>query len=334
MRELIAAAIAASLLAGCTGAEPAKAPSTSPAATTGPSPTSAATTSPAGGAVMATVNGRPVYMDQLNDLLMRSYGMAMAQQLIATELVNQAAAKENLAASDAEMKAEEEQTLLELFGPSIQADQREQLLEQLLTERRISTEQWKMILRRNVLLAKLAEAGITVTDQQLRQEFEEEYGRKVEVRHIQCESLTAAQEILKKLSDGADFAELARKQSTNATGRDGGLLPPIGANSPLVPPALRQAATAMTNVGEVSQPVQIGTTFHILRLERIIDPQEVRFEDVKDKLTAAVRRRAIRRSQQQILMDLIQSAQKEGRIQYVDAILKAKAAEAEQETPR
>lgn len=336
MRELIvAAAIVVSLLAGCAERKPVNAPPASPAAaSTRPSPTSATTTSRPGAEVIVTVNGQPIYRDRLNDLLLRTHGLSMAQQLIAMELVNQAAARENLTASEAETKAEEDQTLLELFGPSIQADQREQLFEQLLTERKISHEQWEMTLRRNVLLAKLAEPGITVTDQQLRQEFEGEYGRKVEVRHIQCESLTAAQEILTKLGEGADFAELAAKQSTNPTGRDGGLLPPIGANSSLVPPALRQAAMAMKNVGEVSQPIQIGTALHILRLERVIDPLDVRFEDVKDKLTAAVRRRATRRSQQQILLDLIQSAQKEGRIQYVDPILKAKAAEAQGEAPQ
>lgn len=279
---------------------------------------------------MAMVNGQPIYMDQLNDFLIRSYGLVMGQQLIATELVNQAAAKEKLTADEAEAKAEEEQTLAELFGPSIRPDQREQLLEQLLSERKISHEQWQMILRRNVLLAKLAQPGIKVTDEQLRQQFEEEYGRKVEVRHIQCESSQAAQEVLKKLAEGADFAELARKSSTNATARDGGLLPPIGAGSSLVPPPIRQAAMAMKTVGETSEPIQAGTAFHILRLERIIDPQDVRLEDVREKLEAAVRRQATRQAQQRILLDLIRSAQKDGQIQYVDAILKAKAAEAEE----
>ncbi len=322
MPKVVVSMIVGYLLAGCAAAQP-----VTKAATTRPTPATAATTHPAGRAVMATVNGAPIYMDQLHDLLVRSQGLAMAQQLIASELVEQAAKKQNLSASDAEVQAEETRTLERLFGGSVGADQREQLLEQLLTEKGIPHEQWRMILYRNILLAKLAEPGITVTDQQIKDAFEDLYGRKVEVRHIQCDSLTSAQEILKKLGEGANFTELAGKESTNATARNGGLLPPIGARSAMIPPPIRGAACALTKVGELSPPVQSGTTFHILRLEKVIEPQNVRLEDVKDKLAANVKSDAIHKAQQQILLDLIRSAQKEGRIQYADPFLKAAAAE-------
>jgi len=328
MLKAMATMMAVYLLAGC-----AEAQSVTTAAATGPTPATAPTTHPTGRAVMATVNGAPIYMDQLHDLLVRSQGLALAQQLIASELVVQAAEKQNLSASQEEVQAEETRTLEGLFGASIGADQREQLLEQLLAEKGIPHEQWRMILHRNVLLAKLAEPGISVTDQQIQEAFEDQYGRKVEVRHIQCDSLTSAQDILKKLNEGADFAELAGKESTNATARDGGLLPPIGARSAMIPPPIRGAAMALTKVGELSPPVQAGTTFHILRLEKVIEPQNVRLEDVKDKLAAEVKHAAIRKAQQQILLDLIRSSQKEGRIQYVDPVLQAAAASVRENSP-
>jgi parvulin-like peptidyl-prolyl isomerase len=280
----------------------------------------------AGVEIMAYVNDAQIYMSELNDLLVRSHGASMAWLLITSELVAQEAARHNIAVTEADLKAEEEKAVEEAFGFVSDPQQRQTLLERNLARRDISPKQWDLILHRNAALRKLATGRTDVGEEELQKEFVEMYGRKVEIRHIQTDSLQDAQEILKKLEQGADFGELARKHSVNRSGRNGGLLPPIGENSLTVPPPIRRVALGMKKVGEISKPIQAGTAYHILYLEKIIDPQDVKFEDVRDKVEAAARQGKLRAVRDRILIELIRAA----KIEYVDPVLKAKTEEGSQ----
>lgn len=282
---------------------------------------------------MAYVAGEPIYMSELHDLLVRAQGVPVAYQLVANELVRQAAQAKGLEASQAEIQAESDRTLEELFPRAQPGQQRERLLHELLQRRGVSAKQWQLVMRRNVLLGKLAAARVTVSDEDLAEEFRLRYGRKVEVRHIQTASLAAAQEALKQLTEGADFAELARRMSINPSAVDGGLLPPIGADSRSVPPAIREAALAMTRVGQLSDPIQVETSYHILRLEKVHPPQDVKFSQVKDALARSARARLLRVEQQKVLQELIQAANDAKSIRYVDPVLKAEVQAAQQAPP-
>jgi len=307
-------------LIGCGQAPESQLPATVPAAVDLPA---APATRPAGGEVMAYVNGKPIYMSQLHEFLVRGYGRQVAQELIAYELVRQEAVRCKVTVSDADVQAEHDETLKRMFGQVEQAEQREGLLEQFLARNKISRRQWDTTMRRNALLRKLAEGRAVVTEAELRDEFARQYGRKVVVRHIQSPSLHEAQEILKALAGGADFATLARQRSVNPSSRNGGLLPPITDKTQAVAPAIRQAAMAMKKKGELSEPIQVVTAFHVLKLERIIEPENVKFDEVKDKLSALVRARQVRFIRQQILQDLIIQAERKSGIVYVNPILKA-----------
>lgn len=297
-------------------------------------PAAAPTTAPSDGPVAVYVNGAAVPMATLNDLLLRAGGLEMARHLVAGELVRQEAARHKIEITDADVQAEHDRTLRRMFGESTgdakggageaaageaAARQREQLLDQLLVQRKVSHVQWRLTMRRSAALRKLAGRDLAVTDQEIRDEFNDRFGRKVVVRHIQTASLADVEKILKRLAEKADFAELARKHSTNAATRNAPL-PPIGKNPDnlQLPPAIRQTALAMKKVGEVSEPIQTGTAFHLLKLEAIVKPDEAKFEDVEDDLRDAVRSRKLLLGQQQILQRLI----REANIEYVNPILK------------
>ena len=297
------------------------APTTAPAPAVTPAAAPAAAPRTTGGAVMAYVNDQPIYMAELNRLLICGYGMAVAQQLIANELVRQQAGRQNVTVSEADLEAEHDQTLRSMFGTVDDPNQRERLLEQLLTRNRVSQEQWRLTMRRNALLGKLAEKQLTVTEDDLKEEFGRQHERKVEVQHIQTASLADAQEVLRKLASGEAFAAMVAKHSIGPSARDGGMLAPFGAKDTGTPPAIREAALAMKKVGEVSDPIQIGTAFHLIKLVRTIEPKDVKFEDVKGALLAAVRARKTKSLQQDLLQILIRGA----RVQYVSPILKSQA---------
>jgi parvulin-like peptidyl-prolyl isomerase len=281
----------------------------------------------AGLEVMAYVNGQPIYMTELHDLLVRSHGLPLAQQLIALELVRQEAGRRGVTVSEADLAREHRRSLEQMF-PQVDSDrQRERLLEQLQAKGKVSPTQWKLTMQRNALLSAMAARQVQVTEQDLREAFAEEFGRRVVIRHIQVPSLPAAQQVLKRLESGADFETVARETSVNPSRARGGLLPAFGKDTEGVPYALRQAALSMEREGQISDPVQVMTAFHILKLEEIIEPKDVAFDDVRGRLIDEVRREKIQQRKNRILVELFRDAKNEDGIEYVDPTLQALEAE-------
>ena len=276
--------------------------------------------------VMAYVNGSPVYMNRLYGLLVLADGMRMAQHVVACELVDQAAADRKLSVREAEVQAEHETTLERMFPDVPQADQRERLLDQLLVRRVIPLRQWRESMRRNVLLGKLSADQVAVTDQELTEAYEDKYGRKVIVRHIQSANSQEAEEVLDRIRQGADFAELAKKVSKGISRADGGLLPPIGPRPRSLPQVLHQAAWAMQDKGGVFGPIKAGTSYHILYLEDIVEPQDVPLADVRDQLEVTVRSGKLQQAKNRLLLELVRKSE----IRWVDPILAGKADSSDQ----
>jgi parvulin-like peptidyl-prolyl isomerase len=77
----------------------------------------------------------------------------------------------------------------------------------------------------------------------------------------------------------------------------------------------------MKKIGEVSDPIQVGTAFHILKLLVIIEPENIKYENVQARLAADVHKRKAVALQQDILQILVRG----GKLQYVDPILKSQA---------
>jgi parvulin-like peptidyl-prolyl isomerase len=91
------------------------------------------------------------------------------------------------------------------------------------------------------------------------------------------EALAKAQEIRKKLVDGADFATLAKAESDDAgSGANGGDLGPAFGHGRMVP-AFEQVAFTIP-VGELSEPVKSQFGYHIIKVE---SRQEKTFIEVR-----------------------------------------------------
>lgn len=285
---------------------------------------------PAGGqgSVMAVVNGQPIYMSQLNHLLVEAYGMPLAQQLIATELVRQEAAAKGITASAKDIEDETQRSLDEMFPGIEKPEDRAGLLTRLMQQQNMTKPMWDLTMLRNVLLRKLAEPNVKITDEQVAAEFDEQYGRRVVIRHVQLASAGEAQKILDLARAGADFAQLAAKHSKNPSGSGGGLLPPIGKLAPGLPPPIRDAALKLKNVGDIAGPVVVGTTFHVIKLEEIIARQNVELPAVRAKIEADLHKRLSRSVQQTLLVEMLRRATAQDRVRFVDPTLKSQADEA------
>jgi foldase protein PrsA len=272
---------------------------------------------------MAYVNGKPIFMEQLTDLLLRGPGMTYARQLVRHEQVRQELREQGRPVSDADVEAEAERILQRMLPGAGSPKERLQVLEHLLTQKQVSRRQWERSIRMAAELRKLAEPRVEVTEQMLREEFWRIHGRQVIVRRIETENLEKAQTVLQKLKDGTDFSLVAWEHSISTTDGEGGLMPPISSKSEEVPEAIRQAALALKVEGEVSDLIQVGATFHVLRLEKTIEPKDVKFEDVRDEIEPLVREEQIRLAQRDILNELDRKA----KVEYVHPVLKRLAVE-------
>ncbi len=89
---------------------------------------------------------------------------------------------------------------------------------------------------------------------------------RTQMRLIRVKERPLAEEIHAKLAQGADFAALARQHSEDASGRDGGVYPPLPSDlgSPLFEKTESLAAGALSEVEEVS--TEGGPRFRIVQV--------------------------------------------------------------------
>ncbi len=313
MRYLLLLCVVAGLVVGCDEnfsavhpAKPAPAPVQKPA--TAPAAAQAAsmpTTAPAGFPEnAATVNGKAIPVAALIEPLIEAHGLRMAELLIANELVAQEAVRLNITVTDADVSQEHELSLRGIFGDQITPDQRQRVLQDLLVRRGLTPSLWESTMRRNALLRKIVLPMIKVDDAMLKSEYARVYGEKIQASHIQLPTLAEAEKIQALLKEGGDFADLAKRYSTNsATASQGGQLAPFSRDDAVVPQAMREAAFNLKD-GQISGIVCVGEGFHIMKVQKRFMPERVSYDSVKETLRQELVQRAVEQLQAQRLQQL------------------------------
>lgn len=108
-----------------------------------------------------------------------------------------------------------------------------------------------------------------VTEDKIRAEYEKRLETMVQetevrARHILVKTEDEAEAILREISDGANFEDVAREKSTGPSGPQGGDLGYFVAGTMV--PEFSEAAFAM-EPGEVSAPVQTDFGWHVIKVE-------------------------------------------------------------------
>jgi parvulin-like peptidyl-prolyl isomerase len=195
--------------------------------------------------------------------------------------------------------------------------ERERALEQVLAhpkegDERTTRAEFDVLVEANAYMRKLVAETLkdSVTDEQLHQQFDRQYGSKVRVRHILVANPQDAIAVRARIDAGEDFAALARKLSLQRdTGERGGELLPFTANDSRVPANFRNIAFSM-KPGDISDPVQVEGGYHLIKLEQIIQPVAVKFEDVKESLRDNVQKALIIQGVNAVRARLAQAAVK------------------------
>jgi peptidyl-prolyl cis-trans isomerase C len=223
--------------------------------------------------VVATVNGKAIDSEMLNVFVLAvssnnpaaevtaEQKKQMLEQLINMTLAAQAGEKEGLE-NDAAVKA------------------RMQLLKtQLLAE--AATEKYMK--------------AHPVSESETKAEYDTQVAnmpKEYKARHILVESKEKADEIIKQLAAGGDFAKIASKESKDAgSGKNGGDLGWFSAQSMVKPFA--DAVAAMQKGQTTPQPVQSEFGWHVINLEDIRSPAAPAYDDVKQQVEMLSQRKKL-----------------------------------------
>jgi len=245
--------------------------------------------------VLAVVNGENIDREQLLKVLMERYGPDELQQLIVDMLVNQEQKKYSVEVSDAEAdEALQREVQQQIDNRKRQVLQQgrgmvkwEQYLEQMGTteaqmrddikKRLLEQKDAPALLRRGVVLTKLAWYNHLTHD-------------RFEVAHIQVETEAEANDAVKELNDGKEFAEVAQQRSRDQyTSNSGGQLAMAFSEGdykirPDIPGPEFERVVMSLKAGEVSAPVKSNVGWHIIKLISKEDAKAGSFKDLEPEV--------------------------------------------------
>lgn len=242
---------------------------------------------------------------------------SVLDQLINSEVILSAAKKNRISVSNAEVDKKYEEFAKQFTD--------EKQLEQFLATSNLTRSKVKSILKDQLMAEKMVDqvkSKASVSDAEVAQAYEE-----VKARHIlitipkgkdgDAKAKAKAEDILKQLKSGADFAQLAKKYSEDPGSKDqGGDLGFFGRGK--MDPAFEKAAFAL-KVGEVSEPVKSQFGYHIIKVEARKEAKGEEFDkqkkDIKDRLLSE--------KQSEIFTNWFEGVKKEAKITINDPELAA-----------
>ena len=172
---------------------------------------------------IAVVNGEVITRQQLADECVARKGQEILETLIARRLIEQEIKKRGLTIGAAEIDAE-----IDSVAETIGHVSRENWLRTLDKERGISPATYaRDIIYPALALRKLAEPRVQVTEQDLKDALEANYGPRIRCRLIMTDKIHSANEIWEELRrNPGGFEKIAKARSMDTSTRaNGGLLP-------------------------------------------------------------------------------------------------------------
>jgi len=190
----------------------------------------------------------------------------VTEKLIIEELQLQMADRAGVRISDAELNltlsrlAANNQLSLEEFVVFVEenGDSYEDLREQMRREMRIQRIQRGRV-NSSIDITEKEFESFLATDETLSA-----LDPELLVRQILVKNLSTANEIIELLDNGSDFAEIAKEKSISSNAQTGGLL---NWRKAVDMPELFEKSLANQSIGFISEPLESGSGYHILKLE-------------------------------------------------------------------
>lgn len=150
----------------------------------------------------------------------------------------------------------------------------------------------------NILIQALitrSPAAKPVADKELKKIYDKQIGgadpTEFKARHILVKDEAKAKELIEKLNDDENFEELAKKESTGPSGKNGGDLGWF--SSAQMVPEFSKAAAKLKKGTHSQKPVKTQFGYHIIKLEDKRERELPKFQDVKDKIRPLVQNKRL-----------------------------------------
>jgi len=267
--------------------------------------------------VVAVVNGEEINRDRLADLLIDMQGNEGLELLIRRTLVKQESIKRNVTVTEEE--------IAERIGALVEGQIKQQMkkggledeeaLKRELEKAKLTLDQYKKNIQKRfklsngqveaeLLAEKIIKKTIKITDEELREAYEEQLGEKILARQIVLRTSRDAERNLERIKTGADFEALAKKESVdrNSASR-GGKMRPFG------PKGTIGKEVANLKNGEVSKIIKTDSGYHIIKIEKRIPRSMKKFSEVKEDLVKLVTAQKVQTRISPWLLNLTESAE-------------------------
>jgi len=183
------------------------------------------------------------------------------QQMVQETLIEQYAKNNNINVTDAEIDARENQ--IKANFPSGSWDE-------MLKARGLTESDVRSALREQIVLDKALKSQVKISPAEVKQNFQQSHAQydkpdQVSARHILVPNLALAQTIEGDLKSGQNFADLAKKYSTDTATKDKGGELGTFRRGQMVPAFDKYAFSAP--IGQISPPVKSPFGYHIIQVE-------------------------------------------------------------------
>lgn len=183
---------------------------------------------------------------------------------------------------------------------------------QKLSESGMTIEELRQQIESQILMEKIVSKAVVVTEKEIRDYFESRKANfakpeEIKVSHILLRTEIEAEVILSQLNVGADFAELASKESIDAITKDrAGDLGFFSRGK--MTPAFEEAAFAL-EVGEISEVVKTPYGYHIIKVVEKKPTQEPNLELAREEILKTLTEQKAWTTRSNLLQNLRNEAQ-------------------------
>ena len=236
----------------------------------------------------AIVNGTNITDAELAEACLARYGSLVVGALINKVIIEQACELHDIAVTTADVDNEINEMSRRFNVP------RDKWIALIQRERGVTEKQYREdIVWPMIALRRLAKGSLEPTDEQLKKQFQNQYGPTVKARIIVLRTQKDAEETRTDVLHAPDsFGLVARERSVDVGSASvGGWVQPIRHFSGS--PEFESAAFALS-VGGISEVVKVADQFIIIKCEGHLPASEVKFSDVRPRLAEVFREKQSR----------------------------------------
>ncbi len=263
--------------------------------------------------VVAVVNGDEITQKEFIESAVSGGGAHLLDQLILEKIIQQKAEQENVTISDKELDHK--------FNEFKEQIPSEDMFENYLEQQGLSEDVFLEQMKTDLLLEKLFEPNIKVSDEEVRQYFDENKEQfnepeQVKAKQIVVESEEEARKAYKRLKDGEDFSKVAQDvsidQQTRDNGGDLGSVPK--GRLAVIDPELEEKVFALKK-GEFIEPFETQTGFYIVQVDEKIAAKKATFNDeIAKEIREELKQRKLYEKMPEWIEDLRREADVENRL--------------------